>query len=452
MERNVYPLLKAWKESLPRKPLILRGARQTGKTYILKAFGAGEFPAFHHFDFEKAGPDLRALFDRTLDPRQIIQNLALYQGHPIGENDLILFDEIQACPRALTSLKYFCEELPGQAICAAGSLLGVAVSESAWPVGKVTYLDLHPLCFEEFLANSGQEMLFSAYESSWNEKTSSPVLHAKLWEALTWYYVTGGMPEAVAAFFRHGERISEGFFAARNVQKELIRSFLQDFTKHSGAIHAAHIASVFEDIPRQLSGYTDTSVKRYRFKDVIPGKKGLAELDGPIGWLEKAGLIHKTLLCERPELPLQSFCKSNLFKLFLCDIGLLGAALDLAPALLLRQDYGIVKGFFAENFVAAEWIAAGSSGLYSWIHRTSEVEFLLEHEGSVIPVEVKSGLRTRAQSLNQYILRYAPPYAVKISGLPLALHGGPLLHIPLYYAGKLARPTAAAHLFSKEVS
>ncbi len=437
MKRLLYSQLLTWKEMPDRKPLILRGARQTGKSYLLSEFGRREFPGFHVFDFEKDGRELAPLFEESLDPQRLIQNLALYRERPIDSSDLILFDEVQNCPRALTSLKYFCEDLPEQPVCAAGSLLGVAVLESAYPVGKVTHFDLFPMSFEEFLLNSGHDLLADAFRASWEKGSTSSVVHAKLWERLKEYYVTGGMPEAVATFFRHGEEQAAGLLAARDVQRELARSFMQDFAKHSGAVNAAHVAAVFEDVPRQLFGCVDASVKRYRFKHAVPGIRGFAQLEGPIGWLEKAGLVHKVPVCRRAEIPFQAFTKANIFKLLVCDIGLLGSMLELSPGVVVRQDFGTTKGFFAENFVACEWIAAGERSLHSWSERNSEIEFLVAAGGDVIPVEVKSGLRTRSQSLRQFRLKYGPRMAVKISAHPLDTSNESLMHVPLYYAGRV---------------
>ncbi|VGO14906.1 hypothetical protein PDESU_03476 [Pontiella desulfatans] len=439
MKRLLYNDLVEWKKTVVRKPLILRGARQVGKSWLLSEFGRHEFPAFHLFDFEKDSDRLLPLFEESLEPGKLLQGLALVQNRPIHQDDLIVFDEIQACPRALTSLKYFCEELPEQPVCAAGSLLGVAIAGGSFPVGKVTFLDLYPLDFEEFLMNSGQDLLFEAFVSSWNARKVSGIAHTGLWSLLKEFYIVGGMPEAVQTYFGHGDRKAEGFFAVRKLQSALIGSFLQDFTKHSGAVNAAHIAAVFENIPRQLSGYMDASVKRYRFKDVVPGRKGYGQLEGPIGWLEKAGLVHRVSVCERAEVPFNAFCKNNMFKLFVLDGGLLGCMLGLSPDSLMAQDYGLTKGFFAENHVAAEFVAAGESHLYSWSERNSEIEFLMDWGGEVVPVEVKSGLRTKAQSLRRFILKYNPRHVIKISAKPLEVSNETLINVPLYYAGRLAR-------------
>ena len=201
-----------------------------------------------------------------------------------------------------------------------------------------------------------------------------------------------------------------------------------------------HIVSVFEDIPRQLSRNFEGSVKRYQFKDVIPKKKSYNELRGPIDWLEKAGMIIRIRICDKAELPLEAFCKRNLFKLVIFDIGLLGCMLDLPVEAVISQDYGITKGYFAENFVAQEFRASGIKNLYSWAERNSEIEFLRIINQEIVPVEVKAGTRTQAKSLRQYILKYSPRAAIKISGKPLDnKETKTVRHFPLYMAEKISK-------------
>ena len=225
---------------------------------------------------------------------------------------------------------------------------------------------------------------------------------------------------------------------ARDIQKKLIAGYNNDFAKHSGKTNSMHIVSVFENVPMQLSTNLDGSVRRYRFKGVIPRKKGYAELQGPIDWLEKAGLILKVKVCKRAQIPIDSFCSNNLFKLFLFDIGLLGCMLDLPVNLIYSQDYGTTKGYFAESFVAQEFTASGVLKLYSWTQGTSEIEFLRIINDTLVPVEVKSGTRTQAKSLRQYMLKYSPQRAVKISAKPLNRQEGKALqNYPLYLAAKL---------------
>ena len=437
MKRALYSELLRWKSGQNRLPLILRGARQVGKTHLLKQFGHSEFDTCHHFDFEKSGESLSPLFNGDLSPKQIVTNLSLHIGEPIDEKSLIIFDEIQSCPRALTSLKYFAEDLPQQAVCAAGSLLGIMLSTESFPVGNVSIADLYPLNLEEFLNSTSEGMLCEAFETLHSAKKSSPVVHDKLWELLKHYYVVGGMPRAVQAYIDHGDNAMRGFSEARTVQSELLDTYVRDFNKHAGKVNALHIASVFENIPRQLSGHIDDSVKRYRFGGVIPGKRRFAELEGSIDWLVKSGLALKVHLCTKAELPFKSFTKPNSFKLFIFDVGLLGCMLELAPGTLVLQDYGQTKGFFAENFVACELSAAGEKNLYSWSRRNSEIEFLKDSEGEIVPIEVKSGIRTKAQSLRVYMEKHDPRLAIKITANPLSFGEGPLRNVPLYYAGRL---------------
>jgi len=438
MRRKLYDELSLWKNHRKRQPLIVSGARQVGKTYLLKQFGQKEFDRFYHFDFEKSGVSLNPLFDGELDPKEIVTNLSLFVGEQIeNRNSLIIFDEIQNCPRALTSLKYFSEELPQQAVCAAGSLLGTMLTGESFPVGKVVFLDLYPMNFEEFLDNSGVNMLYEAFDDLLSKKRSPPIVHQKLWDVLKQYYVVGGMPKAVQTYIDHKENKMHAFSEARTVQSALLDTYVRDFNKHAGKENAVHLSSVFENIPQQLSTIIDGSVKRYRFSGVIPGKRRFAELQGTIDWLIKSGLVLKVHICTKAELPLKAFAKQNIFKLFVFDVGLLGCMLELAPGTLFLQQFGQTKGFFAENFVSCELAAAGESSLYAWSGRNSEIEFLKDCEGRIVPIEVKSGLRTKAQSLRFYIDKYDPRLAIKITANPLCIGDGVLKNVPLYCAGRL---------------
>ncbi len=438
MKRTIYAKLLEWKESAGRSPLLLKGTRQVGKSYILQAFGENEFSGCHLFNFEQ-DKTLSTLFEADLNPERILAELSIYSGKRINiANDLVIFDEIQECPNALTSLKYFCEKMPRLALCCAGSLIGVTLSSGSFPVGKVDFLKLYPLNFEEFLMALNDEMALELYRNSDKVDSLSEIAHQRLWNRLREYYVTGGMPQVVSTYLTHREDPFEAIKKARDVQGKLVESYNNDFAKHSGKINSLHIVSVFENVPLQLSANIDGSVKRYRFKGVIPRKKGYAELQGPIDWLEKSGLILKVKVCKRAEMPLESFCRENIFKLFLFDIGLLGCMLDLPVSLIHSQDYGIAKGYLAESLVAQEFAAAGVSRLHSWTEGTSEIEFIRVIGDALVPVEVKSGIRTQAKSLRQYILKYSPKRAVKISGKPLSRIRNQVIQIcPLYLAAKI---------------
>jgi hypothetical protein len=436
MKRNIYHSLKDWKHKKDRKPLILNGARQVGKTYILNEFGKNEYENYFHFDFDQDANKLVPLFGNSLSPKELLTNLSIFLEKKITADDLLIFDEIQNCPRALTSLKYFYDEMPGMNICAAGSLLGVTLSGESFPVGKVDMLHLCPMNFEEFLMAGNHEMLLDIFRNALVAKDIPPVAHEKLCEIMKQYYVVGGLPQAVKAFYDDNDLMS-GMLQAREIQKNLIDGYGKDFNKHSGKINALHIQRVFKNIPSQLSQNIDHTLKRYRFKDVIPGKKGYHALEGPIDWLVKSGLVIKTHVCEKAAIPLQSFCKPNIFKLYLFDIGLLGAMLELSIRTIIIDNYGFTSGFFVENMVACELLASGVRNLYSWSERNSEMEFILACGSDVVPVEVKAGHRTKAKSLGQYMQKYRPVRAIKLSQNNLELGKGPIERIPLYLAGYL---------------
>jgi hypothetical protein len=436
MKRKLYKKLLVWKNSEFRKPLLIKGARQVGKSYILKEFGNNEFSGCHIFNFEK-DQKLFQIFESDLVPDRITKDFSIYIGKKIDEDkDLLIFDEIQECPRAMTALKYFCEEMPKLSICCAGSLIGVKMSSEAFPVGKVEFLNMHPMTFEEFLTALDDEMCMELLKTAPFSDQQSEIAHLRLWDRLKEYYAAGGMPEVVASYVHHRENQPEALNTARLVQKRLIEGYFKDFAKHSGKTNSMHIVSVLENVPMQMVNNINGSVKRYRFKNVVSGKKSFADLQGPIDWLEKAGLIIKVKVCNRAELPLEAFCKNNMFKLFMFDVGLLGCMLDIPPGIIVSQEFGIAKGYFAENFTAQEFTASGVEKLYSWTERNSEIEFLRVIKDAIIPIEVKSGTRTQAKSLVQFIRKYSPEKAIKITGKALnKKKGGTIDYYPLYLAG-----------------
>ncbi len=428
-----------WKSSPDRKPLLLRGARQVGKTYLLKEFGRMSFSNFHYVNFETENK-FSEIFAASLNPKQIIKDLAIKLEKDINiKTDLLIFDEIQACPRAITSLKYFCEELPDLAVCCAGSLIGVLLSPEPFPVGKVTFLNLFPMTFEEFLWASDAKTSPALFDEFVQTKTISATAEEHLNAKLREYSFIGGMPQAVCAHCQEpGDRAVNKTMLIREIQKTLLKSYYADFAKHSGKINAMHIVSVFENVPLQLARELDGSVTRYKFQDVVPGKKGFADLAGPIDWLVNAGLIHKVKICNHPEIPLSAFCKPNAFKLYYFDIGLLGCALNLPMESFFGQEFGMAKGFLAENLVCQELIANTDAPLHAWTEQNSEIEFLLQIKDQVVPVEVKAGNRTRAKSLQVYLQKYKPKLATMLSHRPPRIDSHRVLqHIPLCLAGVL---------------
>ncbi len=437
MRREILKKLENWANRTDRRPLILRGARQVGKTFVVTEFGKAYFRQCHIFNFEEE-KEIRAVFEKNLDPKRIIEELSYARQTPINiQKDLVFFDEVQECPRALTSLKYFCENMPELSLIAAGSLLGIKLSEESFPVGKVEFLHLYPMNFREFLVANESPMLVDAYDQASMEISIPEMAHQQLWREFLNYCVTGGMPQAVATYMANKSDKMTAFTEVRSIQKFLVNNYSRDFAKHSGKTNSIHIVSVFENIPMQLSAQVDASTKRYHFNHVIPGKKSFAQLQGPIDWLEGAGLIIKVHVCNRAEIPLKAFCKLNLFKLLVFDIGLLGAMLNLPVKSVLEQDFGITKGYLAENFVAQEFLAGGYDELYSWAERNSEIEFLTVMDGAIVPVEVKAGHRTQAKSLHQFILKYSPQTAIKLAANPFS-RSGHVITLPLYLAGNLA--------------
>ena len=439
MNRDLSLELKAWSVKPGRKPLILKGARQVGKTFIVAEFGKKHFERCHVFNFEE-NKDIHKIFERNLEPKRILEDLSFVRQLPINiQKDLVFFDEIQECPKALTSLKYFYEDLPLLSLISAGSLLGIKLSEESFPVGKVDFLHLYPMTFREFLAATEHSMLLDAYDQATLDRPIAEMAHEQLWRELLNYYVTGGMPQAVSTYVAHQEKDRlTAYNEVRKVQKNLVDSYSKDFAKHSGKNNSIHIVSIFENIPMQLSAEVDASTKRYRVNHVIPGKKSFGQLQGPIDWLQNAGLVIKVPVCNKAELPLKAFCKNNFFKLFVFDIGLLGSMLGLAPQSVLDQNYGMTRGYFAENFVAQELMAHGMDELYAWTERNSEIEFLIYKDGGIVPVEVKAGHRTQAKSLRQFLIKYSPQKAFMLSAKPFSKTSR-VINVPLYLAGKLVK-------------
>lgn len=433
--------LLRWKDKIDRNPLIVRGARQVGKTFLIKEFGKTCFPKYHYINFEN-NRKLDSLFQDSLDPKKILFGIELFLSESIDyENDLVIFDEIQECPRAITSLKYFQEEMPELALIAAGSLLGVHLNGVSFPVGKVDFLDMHPMTFREFLNALGDvkalEFLDTIAEPAW--KTTLPeVLHEHLWEKLMLYYVIGGLPDAVKTFLANREKPFVALEEVRVKQKALIISYLADMAKHSGKVNALHLERLWKAIPSQLAQSNDDSTKRFFFKDVVPGANRYSQLVNAIDWLEAAGLILKVKIAHTAKQPLSAYTKENIFKLFVFDIGILGALSEIAPKLFLEQTPITFKGYIAENFVAQEFIGSGPSTLYSWEEKMAEIEFLRELDGQIIPIEVKSGVQTKAKSLSIFREKYHPPCEVIFSGKNLTVkEEKKRLCLPLYLAGWL---------------
>lgn len=429
MQRLLLSELKSWKEKEKRKPLLIDGARQTGKTYLLQELFGKEFKHVLRVDFLES-PQIAEAFYDSLTPADVLSNLELLTGETFNPaTDLLILDEIGECPRAVTSLKYFAEKTPNMFVAASGSNISLL---DTFPVGKVEQYNIRPLTFREFLIAADEPVLLKAYENAVNTAAS----HTKLFDKLTDYYFTGGMPEAVSTWFELEDKsILERIAAVSKIHADLISGYSRDFGKYSGKVDAALIESIFKAVPSQLSSVLDESVKRFKFKGVHERKSRYQELENGITWLEKCRLVLKNYRLEgKARSPLGSYRKDNFVKLFLLDVGLLNHMLGVGYKEIKQQGHEY-KGFVAENFAQQELVALGLDPTYSWGDARAEIEFIVsDQEGNVIPIEVKSGKRTRAKSLKSYITKCDPKLTIKLTGTqgssPLETKN---LVYPLYY-------------------
>ncbi len=438
MKRRILVDLLAWKTKNNRKPLILTGARQVGKTYTLKAFGKAAYPRFHYLNFEEE-PRLASIFEKDLKPKRLLQEISFHLNTAINVNeDLLVFDEIQSAPQALTSLKYFAEELPALSLCAAGSLLGLHLAESSFPVGKVNFLDLHPLAFEEFLAGIGDDKSVRFLESYDFESPLPQLVHEHLWDMLKIYFVVGGLPEVVSTYASMQTDLFHAMEAARKKQQDLITAYLADVAKHSGKVNSMHIERVWRSVPTQLAKPVDGSAPKFGFQGVVPGVNGYARLAGAVDWLRTAGLIFKFPIVNKAWLPLSAYAEDSVFKLYMFDVGLLGAMGGLSPKILLDFTFGSFKGYIAENFALQEMTTTGKGNRVAWRENTAEVEFLWEMQGEILPIEVKSGWITQAKSLKVFVEKYHPEKRVTLSAKNFSVDRAKgAYHVPLYLAARL---------------
>jgi len=431
MNRDIIRQLIEWKQSTRRKPLLLMGARQVGKTYILKEFARTEYERTIYLNFED-NPGLSRLFDKSLDPLEIIKALSIDQEKEITPgNTLIIFDEVQECPRALNSLKYFNESANEYHICAAGSLLGVKLAHTkGFPVGKVNFLHLYPLSFMEFLDAINASKLKNYLLEIENLEPLVETLHQKLVEYLKIYLYVGGMPEAVAEYVAEDDLVR-----VRSVHDEILKAYSLDFAKHAPANQVMKINQIWESVPSQLAKEN----KKFIYSVIRSGARA-KEFEVALQWLAEAGLIHKVFSISKPGLPISAYANLEHFKLYLVDVGLLGAMSDLSAKAILHSEqlFQEFRGSLIENFVAQE-LAIQSKKLYYWSSQgRAELDFIWTHENIIYPIEVKSGQSSKKQSLRVYIEKYKPELSIRCS--PMNLHRtDDFLNCPLYLVGKLAR-------------
>ena len=441
MKRTIFRKLEEWKNKKDRKPLIIKGARQVGKTYILKEFANRCFSSTHYLNFEK-DKQATKIFEEDLVPGKIIEKLSFYLSAEISKDkDILIFDEVQNVPRALTSLKYFQEEMPELAICAAGSLLGLCLSKESFPVGKVEFMDMFPMSFEEFLLGIGDIKSYEILQNTGLDDAIPDVVHEHLWKQLKIYFVVGGLPEIVNTYSTYKDNLFLALNNAREKQADLILAYNADMAKHSGKQNAMHLERVWRNIPAQLAKEQNGQAPKFKFKGVIPGINRYSGLVGAIDWLIATGLIIKVFIINNVKAPFSAYVSENNFKLYMFDVGILGALSDLSPSAILKYDYGSYKGYFAENFVTQEFFYSGDNKLYCWRQRTSEIEFLRNIKSKVLPVEVKSGWISQSKSLNVFDAMYAPDYKTIISARNLYIDKKNRIHrYPLYLASRFPLP------------
>ena len=427
--RRVETELKAWKESKTRKPLILRGARQTGKTKLLKHFGATKYESCVYINLEDT-PKAREIFEADLNIPRIISALEQVTGSKIlPGKTLLILDEIQSIPRALTSLKYFYEDAKEYHVAVAGSLLGIALHEgTSFPVGKVDFLDLYPMSFSEFLSALNRPEL-SKLISSPIYKKELKVFHDDLIALLKQYLIIGGMPEAVLTFAETSD-----YSAVQQVHKNIINAYELDFSKHAPTAETPKIRSVYGAIPACLSKEN----KKFIFSAIRETARA-REYEAALLWVEDTSLASKVVRVNAAKLPLAAYATANIFKLFLSDVGLLSTRMFVDPDAFLLSDklFTEFKGALAEQFVFQELKTSGANVFYySNDDSRGEIDFLLDLGSKILPVEVKSGSSLGSISFNNFREKWKLKESVKLSALPVEL-SGEVDNLPLYLAATL---------------
>lgn len=409
MYREITAELNKWKDKKNRKPLILTGVRQCGKTYIVKKFANDQFENFVYINFEESD-NISSVFDYDFDANRIISEIEhIVHAKITPEKTLLFFDEIQECPRAITAMKYFCENIRELHVICAGSLLGVAIKSEqiSFPVGKVNRLQLYPMSFKEFVIANRRSDLIEVFEK-WPIDRPVPELYkAPMDKLLKDYYIVGGMPEAVKTWLITGD-----YEESEEVQKEILKDYADDFSKHAPLKELPKIRWIWDSIPVQLAKENN----KFIFSHVKEGKRS-AELEDALQWLRDTGLISQLFLVEKPESPLEGFADKTFFKVYMSDIGLLRVRSKVPYTTILNSSdsFSRYKGAFVENYVLNELIAMGKEPYFWRSGNTAEVDFIYENMGSIIPVEVKAADNTQAKSFRQFCKKYKPTWGYKLS-------------------------------------
>ena len=428
MYRKIMAFLEEWQKSEYRKPLILQGARQVGKTYSVLEFGRTHYENVAYFNFE-TNPKLADTFAENISPEYLIPILSHIAGQTIvREKTLIIFDEVQLCERALTSLKYFCEDAPEYHIIVAGSLLGVAVNRSkfSFPVGKVDMKTLYPMDMEEFMLALGETALVEQIKTCFQTDTPLPsALHDAALQLYRQYLIVGGMPECVMQYAN-----TKDFLLIRHLQDTILASYLNDMSKYNNLNEIKKTRLAYDNITVQLSKPNT----RFQYKLVKKGARA-SEFENAIEWLMLSGIVSKVYRVEQIKKPLENYRDIDAFKIYVSDLGLLCAKKDLtAPDILYMTDeLNDFKGGMTENYVQVQLMSNGYRTYYWETDRGAEVDFIIQRDGKLIPIEVKSADNTRAKSLKLYMDRYQPAYAIKLSTKNFGFEDGKKT-VPLYAA------------------
>lgn len=428
MYRKILNYLKEWKNSPYRKPLILQGARQVGKTYSILEFGRTYYDNVAYFNFE-TNPRLNATFEENISPDYLLPILSHIAGQTIvREKTLIVFDEIQLCERALTSLKYFYENAPEYHIIVAGSLLGVAVNRArfSFPVGKVDIKTLYPMDLEEFMLALGEDTLVEQIRQHFEANTPMPVaLHDAAMQLYRRYLVVGGMPECVMLY-----ATTKDYILIRHTQDTILTSYLNDMSKYNNLNEIKKTRLAYDNITVQLSKKNT----RFQYKLIKKGARA-AEFENAIEWLCLSGIVSQVYRAEQIKKPLENYRDIDSFKIYVSDLGLLAAKknLDANDILYMVEELNDFKGGMTENYVQTQLTVNGYPTYYWESDRGAEVDFIIQRENQLIPIEVKSADNTKAKSLKLYMEAYQPAYAIKLSAKNFAFEDHKKI-VPLYAA------------------
>lgn len=430
MYRCVMEYLYKWKDNSNRKPLIIRGARQVGKTWLMKEFGSLAYKQCVYINFDN-NQRMLELFSTDFNVERLLLGLELYAGHKIDPAEtLVIFDEVQEVPKALTSLKYFNENMPQLQIICAGSLLGVALHKgTSFPVGKVEFLELYPLSFREFMLAMNKEQFVSLLDSEDYSMVST--FRQEYIDLLKYYYFVGGMPEVVLAFSENRD-----FNLAREIQKRILTAYEQDFSKHAPNEIVPRIRMLFDSVPAQLAKEN----RKFIYGLIKEGARA-REYEHALMWLVDCGLLHKVHRATTPKLPLKAYEDLKAFKLFLVDVGLLACMANLKQDVILSGNEIFIefKGALTEQYVLQQIKALQDIQPYYWTNErnTSEIDFLLDIGNQIIPLEIKAEINLKSKSLRAYAEKYSPNVSIRSSMSDYKRENW-LINLPLYAIGNIS--------------